>query len=59
MSAFAKKHLPLFALLSGNYTREDLRGDLVAGLTTAVMLIPQGMAYAMLAGLPPIVGLYA
>ncbi|MCA9654891.1 MAG: solute carrier family 26 protein [Myxococcales bacterium] len=39
--------------------REDLRGDLVAGLTTAVMLIPQGMAYAMLAGLPPIVGLYA
>lgn len=39
--------------------REDLRDDLVAGLTTAVMLIPQGMAYAMLAGLPPIVGLYA
>lgn len=39
--------------------REDLRADLVAGLTTAVMLIPQAMAYAMLAGLPPIVGLYA
>ncbi len=39
--------------------REDLRGDIAAGLTTAVMLIPQGMAYAMLAGLPPIVGLYA
>jgi len=36
-----------------------LRGDLVAGLTTAVMLIPQAMAYALLAGLPPIVGLYA
>ena len=31
----------------------------MAGLTTAVMLVPQGMAYAMLAGLPPIVGLYA
>ncbi len=30
-----------------------------AGLTVAVMLIPQGMAYAMLAGLPPIYGLYA
>jgi len=42
-----------------NPRREDLRGDLLAGLTTAVMLIPQGMAYAMLAGLPPIVGLYA
>jgi SulP family sulfate permease len=41
------------------YSRDDLRGDLQGGLTTAVMLIPQGMAYAMLAGLPPIVGLYA
>lgn len=39
--------------------REHVRDDLVAGLTTAVMLIPQAMAYAMLAGLPPIVGLYA
>lgn len=37
----------------------SLRGDLVAGLSTAVMLVPQAMAYAMLAGLPPIVGLYA
>jgi sulfate permease, SulP family len=36
-----------------------LRADLIAGLTTAVMLIPQGMAYAMLAGLPPVHGLYA
>jgi sulfate permease, SulP family len=42
-----------------NYDRADLRGDLGAGLTTAVMLIPQAMAYAMLAGLPPIHGLYA
>ncbi len=41
------------------YRRRDLPGDLIAGLTTAVMLIPQAMAYAMLAGLPPIVGLYA
>ncbi len=36
-----------------------LRADAQAGLTTAVMLIPQAMAYAMLAGLPPVVGLYA
>ncbi|PIE17049.1 MAG: sodium-independent anion transporter [Proteobacteria bacterium] len=42
-----------------DYKREDLPGDLTAGLTTAVMLIPQGMAYALLAGLPPIIGLYA
>lgn len=37
------------------FTKEDA----LAGLTTAIMLIPQAMAYAMLAGLPPIVGLYA
>jgi SulP family sulfate permease len=37
----------------------DLRRDLSAGLTTAVMLVPQAMAYALLAGLDPIVGLYA
>jgi SulP family sulfate permease len=50
-----------FPIVDGlrNYRQSDLRGDLIAGLTTAVMLIPQGMAYAMLAGLPPIVGLYA
>ncbi len=33
--------------------------DIVAGLTVGVMLIPQGMAYALIAGLPPIYGLYA
>ena len=42
-----------------NYRREDLKGDLTAGLIVAIMLVPQGMAYAMLAGLPPVVGLYA
>jgi SulP family sulfate permease len=42
-----------------NYRRENLQGDISAGLTVAVMLIPQGMAYALLAGLPPIIGLYA
>ena len=42
-----------------NYRKEDIKGDLSAGLTVGVMLIPQGMAYAMIAGLPPIYGLYA
>jgi len=42
-----------------DYRREWLRGDLFAGLTVGVMLIPQGMAYAMIAGLPPIYGLYS
>lgn len=36
-----------------------VRSDVIAGLTTAVMLVPQSMAYAMLAGLPPQYGLYA
>src|SRR5690606_42056404 len=36
-----------------------LGGDLVAGLVTAIMIIPQSMAYAMLAGLPVQIGLYA
>ena len=41
------------------YSKNDWKGDLTAGLTVGVMLIPQGMAYAMIAGLPPIYGLYA
>src|SRR6056297_2915135 len=41
------------------YRRTDLRSDLGAGLTIAAMLVPQAMAYALLAGLPPEVGLYA
>ena len=41
------------------YDRTWLRGDVSAGLTVGIMLIPQGMAYALLAGLPPIYGLYA
>lgn len=40
-------------------SRPKLRGDVIAGLTVAIMLVPQSMAYAMLAGLPPIIGLYA
>ena len=43
----------------GSYQKSDLPKDLVAGLTVAVVLIPQGMAYAMIAGLPPVYGLYA
>jgi sulfate permease, SulP family len=52
------RRVPLVGLLR-DYPRPLLRGDLVAGLTTAVMLIPQAMAYAALAGMPPITGLYA
>ncbi len=42
-----------------HYRKENLAGDLTAGAIVAVMLIPQSLAYAMLAGLPPQYGLYA
>jgi SulP family sulfate permease len=42
-----------------HYDRLQWKGDLTAGLTIGVLLIPQGMAYAMIAGLPPLYGLYA
>lgn len=41
------------------YRRDDLGPDLIAGLTVGAMLVPQGMAYAQLAGLPPEIGLYS
>ncbi|MFH5886237.1 SulP family inorganic anion transporter [Halalkalibaculum sp. DA3122] len=50
--------LTIFKWLS-DYSSETLRNDLSAGVTVGVMLIPQGMAYAVLAGLPAIYGLYA
>ncbi len=53
-----KQVLPIVEWLR-QYNRGQFKGDFVAGITVGVMLIPQGMAYAMLAGLPPIYGLYA
>jgi high affinity sulfate transporter 1 len=46
------------ALLRGN-RGGDLRRDVVAGVVLAALLVPQGMAYAALAGVPPVTGLYA
>ncbi len=40
-------------------TREKIRADLLAGITVALILVPQSMAYAQLAGLPVVYGLYA
>lgn len=51
-------YMPILEWLP-RYDKRHLGGDLSAGLTVGVMLIPQGMAYAMIAGLPPIYGLYA
>ncbi|MFI9833302.1 SulP family inorganic anion transporter [Streptomyces sp. NPDC051913] len=49
---------PGIATLSG-YRRAWLRGDLLAGVTVAAYLVPQVMAYAGVAGLPPVAGLWA
>jgi len=48
-----------FLLWFKGYQASTLRHDALAGVTVAVVLIPQAMAYAMLAGLPPVYGLYA
>lgn len=52
------RYLPFMDWLV-NYRKEFLVGDMLAGLIVTIMLVPQGMAYALLAGLPPQVGLYA
>jgi len=49
--------LPLLHWLKG-YTLKDLLRDAVAGITVSAVYVPQAMAYAMLAGMPPIHGLY-
>lgn len=53
-----KSFLPILDWLP-QYKKSQLQGDLYAGLTVGVLLIPQGMAYALIAGLPPVYGLYA
>ncbi|MCM3408484.1 SulP family inorganic anion transporter [Metabacillus litoralis] len=41
-----------------HYKKEYIRGDLSSGLVVAALVIPQGIAYALIAGLPPVIGLY-
>ena len=53
-----KSLFPILGRLE-TYRRDDLLADSIAGIIVAIMLVPQAMAYAMLAGLPPEVGLYA
>ncbi|MCD8417168.1 solute carrier family 26 protein [Tenacibaculum finnmarkense genomovar finnmarkense] len=53
-----KKIIPIFQWLP-NYKKSGLKTDIIAGITVATVLIPQGIAYALIAGLPPIYGLYA
>jgi SulP family sulfate permease len=52
-----KKIIPILEWLP-NYNKSLFKGDLIAGITVGIILIPQGIAYALIAGLPPIYGLY-
>ncbi|MDG1811619.1 MAG: solute carrier family 26 protein [Polaribacter sp.] len=53
-----KKIIPILEWLP-NYTTSRFKGDFIAGVTVGIILIPQGIAYALIAGLPPIYGLYS
>src|SRR6478735_9802528 len=52
-----RAYVPGLAVVS-SYQRAWLPRDVVAGLVLSALLVPQGMAYADLAGLPPVTGLY-
>lgn len=52
------KYIPFFNWIQ-SYDKKKFGADTIAGITVGIMLIPQGMAYALLAGLPPVYGLYA
>ncbi len=58
-SPWAQRFLPFLAWIGELRDRKILRADLLAGITVALVLIPQSMAYAQLAGLPAYFGLYA
>ena len=53
-----KRFFPFLSWIA-TYNKSLLQKDLISGTTVGIMLIPQGMAYAMIAGMPPIYGLYA
>lgn len=55
--AFLQRFFPFLAW-AGTVNRSSLYADLLAGLTGAVIVLPQGIAYALIAGLPPEYGLY-
>jgi sulfate permease, SulP family len=48
----------LFTSLTQGYKRRWVRGDVLAGLTVWAVLVPEALAYASIAGVSPVVGLY-
>uniref|UniRef100_A0A5F9C3H3 Solute carrier family 26 member 6 n=1 Tax=Oryctolagus cuniculus TaxID=9986 RepID=A0A5F9C3H3_RABIT len=57
--ALLLRHFPILAWLPRYPVRDWLLGDVLSGLSVAIMQLPQGLAYALLAGLPPVFGLYS
>lgn len=58
MATLPQKLLPMLAWWP-RVTKETLRHDALAGLSGAIIVLPQGVAYATIAGMPPVYGLYA
>ena len=58
LNAMFAQYLPVLTW-GRTYTRQSFTNDLTAAIIVTIMLIPQSLAYAMLAGLPPQMGLYA
>ena len=53
-----KNWIPILEWLPKYNAKESLKADVIGGFTVGIVLIPQGIAYALIAGLPPIYGLY-
>ncbi len=58
LSDLVLRYVPILSW-ARDYDRGNFRWDLLAGVTVGALLIPESMAYAQLAGLPPVAGLYA
>lgn len=58
MKGFLFDRIPFIKWIRKYSIKENLVKDIIAGLTIGVIQIPQGMAYSLMAGLPPIIGLY-
>lgn len=55
---YAANTIPVVRWLKNYNWKEDIMSDIISGITVAIMHIPQGMAYAMLGNVPPVVGIY-